>query len=191
MARERVTGTSIKTVLEGYDGFQYAISKMVKNTSDLRYAWREFYEPGIREGNENYWRLDGDGKWPDLTDRYMFAKMRRGYGTRLLYGPGNADMSRRPGSRGGRRQYHRTPGTLMRSFIAENAAMRTAKYDPRRLDIIYRDNLANIYFTQKGRRARKPMNVRSLSFRMAFNEAIMHHLNWYLQRWDWQGRRIA
>jgi hypothetical protein len=84
MAREMVTGSGIKTVLKGREGLKNAVDMMVRNTSDLRFAWREFYEPGIREGNENYWKLDGDGKWPDLTDRYMFAKMRRGYGTRLL-----------------------------------------------------------------------------------------------------------
>ena len=177
-ARSRSTGLSV--AFKGQDEFIQRVDFLMRNTRDLSYAWREFYDPAIVEANRMFWQTEGEGKWKDLSEEYFWQKVRAGVGGRVMYGTPPRKKYPRP-----------NPGGLMRSFTGANPSTRAEKFFPREMWHVYSDPLSNIFFTAKGKRARKPLNVRSVAMRLQLNEAVREHGLWYDRMWGGRSRMVA
>lgn len=169
MARRR--GQNVSANLEGLEGLQAALEKMLADTDDLSDVWRDIYHEAVLEGESNYFSSDGDNSWPDLTSRYLFYKSRHGGGTKTLLGTPN------------RRRFPRIYGTLRDSLTSKGSPLHIFDVNARWMRSGSRDKLANIFFTKKGRRKRKPMDAKSASMQVAFQTAVQEHAKRYSELW--------
>jgi len=154
------------------DELQAAIAKMLGSTEDLTEVWDDIYHPASLEGMKSYYSTEGDGRWPDLTSRYLFYKASHGGGTRTLIGTPR------------RRRFQRVTGTLMRSLTVKGDPNHIYAPSARWMRTGTKDPLANIHFSKRGRRKRKPMDAKSLSMTLAVNKAVREHLARYAAQWE-------
>lgn len=162
-------GSNVQLV--GMEELQDTLTKMLESTDDLRDVWKDIYHPAVLEGERKFFDTEGDGKWPDLTDRYMFYKAKHGGGTGLLIGTPR------------RKRFPRTRGSLRDSLTVQGHPAAILDMSARWFRHGTRDPLANIFFSKKGRRKRKPMDAKSLSMQTAFADAVRLHAERYAQQW--------
>jgi hypothetical protein len=158
--------------LLGVEDVQAALARMLESTDDLTPVWDDIYHPASMEGMKSFYATEGDGKWPDLTSRYLFYKASHGGGTRTLIGTPN------------RRKFPRVTGTLMRSLTDKGHPAHIYTSNTRWMRTGTRDPLANIHFAKKGRRKRKAIDAKSLSMQIAVNKAVREHLARYEAQWE-------
>lgn len=166
----RSRGTNVQLV--GIEELQASLETMLRETEDLRPAWEAVYHQAVLDGQDRFFASEGDGRWGQLTDRYLFYKARHGGGTRILVGTPR------------RRSYPRVHGTLRDSLARKGHPLHIYDTNPRWMRTGTRDPVANIHFSKKGRRKRRPIDVKSSSMQVAFRQAVEEHLRRYGRIWE-------
>lgn len=164
----RSRGTNVR--LEGIEELQERLTRILRETEDLRPAWEDIYRPAVLDGQRRYFDSSGDNRWPDLTDRYLFYKARKGVGTRILVGTPP------------RRKFARQVGMLRASLTQRGHPNAIYDRTPRWMRMGTRDPVANIHFG-RGRRQRKAIDAKAPSMRVAFQKAVQEHLDYYDDLW--------
>jgi hypothetical protein len=162
-------GTNVQLV--GIEEVSERLRIILENTEDLSQFWCGLYHPMILQGESEFYDSQGDNKWPDLTDRYLFYKAKKGAGTRTLIGTP------------ARKKFPRPRGTLHDSLTSPNHPLHIFDVSARWLRTGTKDPLANIHFAKKGRRKRKALDAKSVSMQKAFREAVMKHAEAYGDMW--------
>jgi hypothetical protein len=95
MARQANTQT-LSMSLQGDEELQAAIAEIVRNTDDLREAWKRFYRPAFYEYVDEWWQDEGRGatgkSWRPLKKRYKKWKMAHGGGELMVFGGDDTDL---------------------------------------------------------------------------------------------------
>lgn len=171
MGRSR--GSLVVLDLDGDERLRRVLEAMLRETDDLRPAWKDIYHPATLRGAQDFFATEGDGKWRDLTDRYALYKAQKGIAPRILVGTPPRKRYPRP-----------QPGDLMRSLTTPDSEDHIFDINPRWMRTGTRDKLANIHFAAKGRRKRKPLDAKSPSMQAAFREAVEEHARRYAAQWS-------
>jgi hypothetical protein len=157
--------------LLGIEELEDRLRFILENTEDLRGPWQDIYHPAVLQGSSDFWQREGDNKWRDLTDRYLYYKAKSGVGTRTLVGTPP------------RLNYPRIPGTLRDSITKKGHPLHIFDMSARWLRTGTRDQLANIHFAKKGRRKRKAIDAKAFSMQAAFKQAVEQHARVYGEMW--------